>query len=125
VILGWSPQVFNIISELVIANESQPQSCVVILGDRDKVEMEDEIRDKVGSTGRTRIVCRTGSPMDMNDLDLVSLQTSKSIVVLAPEDDDPDASVIKTLLAITLGADPSHIISWQRFTTPRTWLSPA
>ena len=115
VILGWSPQVFNIISELVIANESQPQSCVVILGDRDKVEMEDEIRDKVGSTGRTRIVCRTGSPMDMGDLEMVSLQTSKSIIVLAPEGDDPDASVIKTLLAITKSpqrrSGPYHIVA--------------
>jgi voltage-gated potassium channel Kch len=115
VILGWSPQVFSIISELVIANESQPKSCIAILSDRDKVEMEDEIRDKVGSTGRTRIVCRTGSPMDMNDLDLVSLQTSKSIVVLAPEDDDPDASVIKTLLAITKSPgrrpEPYHIVA--------------
>jgi voltage-gated potassium channel Kch len=115
VILGWSPQVFNIISELVIANESQPKSCIAILGDRDKVEMEDEIRDEVGSTGHTRIVCRTGSPMDMSDLDLVSLQTSKSIVVLAPEDDDPDASVIKTLLAITKSPrrrpEPYHIVA--------------
>ena len=115
VILGWSPQVFNIISELVIANESQPKSCVVVLGDRDKVEMEDEIRDKVGSAGHTRIVCRTGSPMDMGDLEMVSLQTSKSIIVLAPEGDDPDASVIKTLLAITKSpqrrSGPYHIVA--------------
>lgn len=115
VILGWSPQMFNIVSELVIANESQPKSCIVILGDRDKVEMEDEIRDKVGSTGRTRIVCRTGSPVDMGDLELVSLQTAKSIIVLAPESDDPDASVIKTLLAITKSPqrrpEPYHIVA--------------
>jgi voltage-gated potassium channel Kch len=115
VILGWSPQVFNIISELVIANESQPKSCIVILGDRDKVEMEDEIRDKVGSTGRTRIVCRTGSPVDMGDLELVSLQTAKSIIALAPEGADPDVGVIKTLLAITKNPqrrpEPYHIVA--------------
>ncbi len=115
VILGWSPQVFNIVSELVIANESQRKSCIVVLGDRDKIEMEDEIRDKVGSTGHTRIVCRTGSPVDMGDLDLVSLQTAKSIIVLAPEGDDPDAGVIKTLLAITKSPqrrpEPYHIVA--------------
>jgi ion channel POLLUX/CASTOR len=115
VILGWSPQVFNIISELVIANESQPKSCIVVLGDRDKVEMEDEIRDKVGGTGRTCIVCRTGSPVDMDDLELVSLQTAKSIIALAPEGADPDAAVIKMLLAITKSPqrrpEPYHIVA--------------
>jgi ion channel POLLUX/CASTOR len=115
VILGWSPQVFNIVSELVIANESLPKSCIVILGDRDKIEMEDALRDKVGGTGRTRIVCRTGSPVDMGDLDLVGLQTSRSIIVLAPESDDPDASVIKTLLAVTKSPrrrpEPYHIVA--------------
>ncbi|MCP4538113.1 MAG: potassium transporter TrkA [Chloroflexi bacterium] len=115
VILGWSEQVFSIISELVIANENQPKSCIVILGEEDKVEMEDEIRDKVESTSRTRIVCRTGSPMEMTDLDIVSLHTAKSIIILAPKDDDPDASVIKTMLAITNNPDrrpePYHIVA--------------
>ena len=51
VILGWSPQVFSIISELVAANANQKRAAVVILGDRDKVEMEDEIRERIGDTG--------------------------------------------------------------------------
>src|SRR5512136_2820034 len=41
-ILGWSEQIFTIISELAVANENQPRSCLVILADRDKVEMEEE-----------------------------------------------------------------------------------
>jgi len=101
VILGWSAQVFSIISELALANENQPRSCIVVLGDKDKVEMEDEVRDRVGRTGRTRIVCRRGNPADMGDLDIVSLHTARAVIILAPEgDDDPDASVIKTLLAV-------------------------
>ena len=101
VILGWSPMVFPIISELFVANANQPHSCVVILGDEDKVEMEDQVRVKVGETGRTRVVCRRGQPMEMADLEIVSLHTAKSIIILAPETDDPDSSVIKTMLAIT------------------------
>ena len=58
VILGWSPLVFPIISELIIANANRRRACIVVLGDRDKIEMEDEIREKVGPTGKTRIVCR-------------------------------------------------------------------
>jgi hypothetical protein len=68
IILGWSEQIFTIISELVLANENQARACIVILGNLDKVEMEDEIRLKVGSTGRIRVVCRTGTPMEMEDL---------------------------------------------------------
>lgn len=108
VILGWSPQVFPILSELVVANANRPGSCIVVLGDKDKVDMEDEIRDRVGSTGRTRIVCRRGSPMEMSDLGIVSLNTARSIIVLAPDGPDPDSSVIKTMLAITNNPERRH-----------------
>jgi voltage-gated potassium channel Kch len=115
VILGWSPQVFSIIAELVVANENQRRPCIVVLGDEDKVAMEDAIRDQVGETGRTRIVCRTGDPFDVGDLEIVSLNTAKSIVIPSPRDDDPDASVIKTLLAITNSPgrrpEPYHIVA--------------
>src|SRR3954447_12204278 len=100
VILGWSSQIFSIISELVIANENQSRGCVVILAERDKTEMEEEIRSKVGKTGRTRVVCRSGSPSDMADLDVVNPHTARSIIVLAPESDNPDSTVIKTILAL-------------------------
>jgi ion channel POLLUX/CASTOR len=100
VLLGWSEQVFVIIPELVIANESERGSCVVILADEDKVEMEDEIRTRVGGTGRTRVVCRSGSPMELSDLDIVNLGEAKSVIVLSPDIDQPDTPVIMTLLAL-------------------------
>jgi len=115
VILGWSEQIFPIIGELVIANANQPKSCIVVLSPVDKVEMEDAIKEKVGDTGRTRVVCRTGSPIDMNDLHIASPQTSKSIIVLSPPGNQPDAEVIKTLLALTNApnrrTDPYHIVA--------------
>jgi voltage-gated potassium channel Kch len=115
VVLGWSGQVFCIVSELVIANKNQSRSGIVLLAEKDKVAMQDEIRDKVGPTGRTRIVCRRGSPIDMADLDLVSLATSKSIIILSPDSRDPDSEVIKTLLAVTNNPDrrpePYHIVA--------------
>jgi voltage-gated potassium channel Kch len=101
-ILGWSPKVFQIVSELVIANESRKRAAIVILADQDKVEMEDALRAKVPDTKNTKIVCRSGDPMDLVDLDLVNPHAARSIVVLAPEDsNDPDIDVIKTTLAIT------------------------
>jgi hypothetical protein len=89
VILGWSEQIFTVISELVVANANQKQPCIVVLADKDKVAMEDEIRDKVGPTKNTRVVCRSGNPIDPTDLEIVNLAGARSIVVLAPEGDDP------------------------------------
>jgi voltage-gated potassium channel Kch len=115
IILGWSEQIFPIISELVTANANQRKSCIVVLAPTDKVEMEDAIREKVGPTGKTRIVCRTGSPIDMADLQIASPQTAKAIIILSPEGEHPDAEVIKTMLALTNAPDrrpePYHIVA--------------
>ena len=101
VILGWSDSIFTIISELTLANESRKDPVIVILADRDKVDMEEELRVKVPERRGTRIICRSGSPMDIDDLRLSSHETARSVILLAPESDDPDAEVIKTLLALT------------------------
>ena len=114
-ILGWSPQVFTILSELVVANESKRRACVVVLAPTDKVEMEDAIRERLPNLKSTVVVCRSGSPTDLADLAMVSVNTSKSVIVLSPEGEDPDASVIKSILAITNGPGrrkaPYHIVA--------------
>jgi voltage-gated potassium channel Kch len=114
-VLGWSDQVFTIISELMVANANQRKSCIVILADKDKVEMEEEIRSKVGSTGRTRVVCRRGSPIDLTDIEIANPQGTRSIIVLAAQGDDADAQAIKTILAITNNPrrrpEPYHIVA--------------
>ena len=114
-ILGWSPKVFPIISELVIANESRKKARIVVLADRDKVEMDDEIRAQLGSTGNTKVICRSGDPMNLADLELASPHSARSVIVLSPEDnEDPDSVVIKTTLALTNNprrkADKFHIV---------------
>ncbi|WP_183660611.1 CASTOR/POLLUX-related putative ion channel [Nonomuraea dietziae] len=100
VVLGWSDQVFTIIGELVKAHASQRGSVIAVLADRDKLDMEEEIRERIGDTGRTRLVCRTGRPTEPGDLRLMNLDKARSIVVLSPDGEDPDAHVIKILLAL-------------------------
>lgn len=100
VVLGWSDQVFTIVAELVKAHASQKGSVIAVLAERDKLAMEDDIREAVGDLGRTRLVCRTGRPTEPRDLALMNLATARSIVVLSPEGEDPDAHVIKILLAL-------------------------
>ena len=114
-VLGWSTQIFTILNELMTANENQPNARIVILADKDKVDMEDEIRERVEIKGKTRIICRNGSPIDPNDLEITNPHSAKSIIVLPPENSDPDTDVIKTVLAITNNPnrrlEPYHIVT--------------
>ncbi len=115
IILGWSTQIFTILSELLIANENQKSARIVILADKDKVEMEDEIRARVAARGSTRIICRSGNPIDLTDLEIASPHSARSIIILPPESGDPDSAVIKTALAITNNPnrrkEPYHIVT--------------
>lgn len=101
VVLGWSLQIFTLISELALANANQPNACIVILSEEDKVQMETALYDTLGRLSRVRVVCRTGSPSNMADLGIVSIQTARSIIILNPAQDRADTQLIKTLLAIT------------------------
>ncbi|MEI7772644.1 MAG: hypothetical protein WCI67_21820 [Chloroflexales bacterium] len=106
VILGWSTQIFIVVAELVAANTGQRRATIAILGDHDQVEMEDQIRHRLGATGNTHVVCRRGSPIEHADLDLVSPQTSRAVIILPDADQiDPDAETIKTILALTHAPD--------------------
>jgi ion channel POLLUX/CASTOR len=115
VILGWSEQIFIILAELAVARRDEPGSAVVILAERDKLVMEDQVRKKLAHAKHLRIVCRSGSPMEMADLQLISLNTSRNIIVLPPESGNPDAEVIKIVLAIlnhpNRRAEPYHIVA--------------
>src|SRR5215217_4663680 len=97
VVYGWSSEVFSVISELVVANE---------------------IRDRVGKKKNTRVVCRTGDPIDIDDLERVNPHEARSIIVLPPEGEDADSQVIKTILALTNNPnrrkEPYHIVSRMR-----------
>lgn len=114
-ILGWSSKIFTIISELVIANENQKNPRIVILADKDKVEMEDEVRSKIEDLKNTKVICRKGSPNDLLDLAIANPHQAKSLIILAPEKGNADPLTIKTILAITNNpnrrVEPYHIIA--------------
>jgi Trk K+ transport system NAD-binding subunit len=104
VVLGWSPRIAAIVSELVVANASEKDAAVVILGAEDKTVMEDALSAAVRDTGSTRIVCRSGSPARAADLQMVNLLGARSVIVMSAGSGDADA--IKAVLAIkTLDPD--------------------
>jgi Trk K+ transport system NAD-binding subunit len=97
-ILGWSARVPTIVSELIIANESEKHAAVVILADRDKTEMEETLRGSVGDLKTTRVVGRRGDPSRLSDLELVGAREARSILVMSGA--EGDAGAIKASLAV-------------------------
>ncbi|MEN8251691.1 MAG: potassium transporter TrkA, partial [Bacteroidota bacterium] len=114
-ILGWSSKIYTIISELVIANENQKDPVIVILANRDKVEMEDEVKNRLHSFKNTRLIFRSGNPIDINDLEIANPKNAKSIIALGSKSENSDAEIIKSILAITKNLNNSkpnfHIVA--------------
>ncbi|MFF0000182.1 CASTOR/POLLUX-related putative ion channel [Streptomyces avermitilis] len=100
VLLGWSDQVFPLISELVAANANRRGAVVAVLSEMDKPEMEDQINTQVGRGYTTRIICRNGSVTDPAELARVSPHTARAVLIPSPRGEGGDALVIKTLLAL-------------------------
>jgi voltage-gated potassium channel Kch len=116
-ILGWSARLPVIVQELVVANESLSRPAIVILAPRPVAEMEAEIRERVGDTKRTRVVCRSGSPSAPADLELANLAGARSVIVLAEE--GGDAAIVKAILAVkTLDPDFSRTNIVAEFSSP-------
>lgn len=114
-ILGWNPQIFSIIGELALGSAHRRRNRIVILADRDPVAMTQEIRDRLPRLLSTRVVCRRGVPTDRTDLARVSFDTARAIIILSTPGVDPDAEVIRSLLAIcnhpTRRPEPFHLIA--------------
>ena len=110
ILLGWQYQrILEILRELVIANESEDDACVVILADVDKEEMDTALRLAMPDTQTTRIVTRSGNVANFGNLEMVSIENASSAIILADcEDTDSeerkmvsDAKAIQTVLAAT------------------------
>lgn len=103
IILGFNENTLNILRELVIANENQKNSVVVIMDDQDKTEMEDLIHQRIPETKTTRIICRSGRMDNLNDISVCSPETCRSIIVNATD----DFMNIKAILACSTLLDRS------------------
>ncbi len=104
-LLGWSDKIYSVIDQLSEANLATGRIVVVVLAEREKVEMEEKLRTKVTHLSRVKIVVRSGSSVSISDLERVAFDRARAIVVLVDEKDGSDADradgrIIKTLLAI-------------------------
>lgn len=101
IILHWSASITDIIQQLCVAHDAAPRYRVVIMANKDKVAMEDELASKLTLPKNVKVICRSGDPTDLHDLQIVNLQGSDSIIILPGDSADPDSQSIKSILAIT------------------------
>jgi len=104
-VLGWSEKIYSVLDQLSEAYAQKGRIVCVVMAERDKVEMEDDLYAHVKYQERMKIVVRSGSSTSLADLEKVSFAQAQAIVVLidqadAGEPDKADARVMKTLMAI-------------------------
>jgi len=114
VMLGWTSFSAAFILEIADANSSDNGGVVVVLADRNKQELEAEFAAVVKKPQLlgTKVVFRSGSPMQSSDLLRVSCHTARAVLVLAgmPADEDSgaafspdkaDAATLRTVLSLS------------------------
>jgi hypothetical protein len=111
VILGFNETTFTILEELILANENHKNCVIVVLDETDKQDMEEQLRDRITDRKTTRIICRSGKPDSVADLQMCSLAASARVIVAL----DNDALVTQTVLAAAhmlreAGNEEAHIV---------------
>lgn len=107
-ILGYTDRLVEIAREIIVANESEKDAAIVVLADRDKEQMDDDLRDKLSDRGTTRIVTRSGAVSTLLSLRKASAMSARSIIVLNPagpaasaaDQQTGDAIVLKAVMAV-------------------------
>jgi hypothetical protein len=106
-ILGWSPRIFPIVRELVIATASERRPTVVIFTETPREQVLIELGRRVGNLGKLKLVVRTGKPTIPADLARTNLSAASSIIIL-DDNDNADATTISIVLAIKAAVGDKH-----------------
>ena len=119
-IVGFGPRVFEVIKELIEAKESERKPVIVLLTERDKEEVDEQLM-KVLPPRRevrrnTRIVTRAGGTSSLLSLEKVSAHAARNAIVLATQGAASsekakqlsDAKVIKSILALRTHVGDAH-----------------
>lgn len=96
VIIGFNENIYTLLSELIEANSNHKNMCIVVLGEQDKEEMEDEISAHIPDTRTTHIVCRSGNLHEFHSLERCNVESSRAVII----NNYDDAEVIKIILAL-------------------------
>ena len=112
VILGWTAETVNVVREIALANASDGGGVIAVLSDRDKVELDEELRASLrrNELFGTRVVFRNGSRLRPSDLHKVSTATARAVMVVSDSALEPhtaDAEVLQAVLNLSTLRLPS------------------
>ncbi len=99
-ILGASDRLPVIVNQLALANRKRRANAIVVLADREPRELSEEVRSLVTNTYGSRLVFRFGDPTRRVDLAMVGVRRARAVIVLADDDVESDAGVVKSTLAV-------------------------
>ena len=95
-ILDYNESVPILIAEFIEAQENFRKKIVVILSEKDPVEVLRDIHAQTPKSKSIKIIIRMGNPARKEDLEMVSAATAKSIIITTQN----DIAVIKQILAL-------------------------
>ncbi|MBN2535353.1 MAG: hypothetical protein JXB88_20920 [Spirochaetales bacterium] len=123
-ILGWNERIFDVMKELIVANESERNGIIVILSEEDKETMDHKIAKQFSRMKTMKIITRTGDTSSLNELKRVNAKEAKSAIILSccpdSSSDDmkeiSDTKTIKTILALLMSRE-EYLINYNRAST--------
>lgn len=104
VVLGFHPNEYTLLRELILAAAGKP-ACIVVAENMERAEMEQKIIENLTIPDNVRIVCRTADITDPASLEKCSVETCRTIIV-NPTD---DLRTIKSILAVSALLDEKGV----------------
>ncbi len=95
VIVGTGDKLFDVVREIVEANENHRGRAIAVFSPVPKQDMEEAMDERVGDFKGTRMAYRTGRASDLDALRMLNLGAARSLVVLG----ESDPANIKVLMA--------------------------
>jgi len=116
-ILGFGNQVFEIMEQLILADESPKKSSIVVLSEIDKLKMDDLLKEEIKDRKKAHIITRRGDVSNTKFIKKMSVTEARSIIILntANVTDPPeirnqgDARVLEPLLAVVAAAGEDRL----------------
>lgn len=99
VILGASSRLGVVVEQLRISGRGLRRNAIVVLADPDEEGVREEVRETQAGGRRSPVVFRWGDTSRPSDLAMVGVREARAVIVLADEDAEGDAGVVKAVLA--------------------------
>lgn len=110
-ILGWSNNIYAIISELLKANENVSNAKIVIFSSLKNQEMQDLLMLNLSSNAIDKIITRSGDITSPRDLNIVNPGLAKSIIVLGNNNNDIEVTLaVMAIYSKVVGANKTVVV---------------